>query len=104
VRREKEKKKKEEEKKKKNRKKDWALTQFNFYWAFQQFGPRTCWAQYPGIQGPSPKHFGHPFKAQSNWAPLLFISPICIAPPPHPKIIQKIAELSTCARRAVFSF
>jgi hypothetical protein len=66
------------------------LTQFNFYWAFQQFGPKTCWAQYLATQGPSPKHYGHPFKAQllkpnPNWAPLLFTSPIQIGTPKNPK-------------------
>jgi hypothetical protein len=39
---------------------DLVTAQPNFYWAFEQLGPGSCWAQYPAIQGPSPIFRAHP--------------------------------------------
>jgi hypothetical protein len=56
-----------EEKRRKIKELDWAqaqLTKTNSFGLFEIFGPGSCWAHYPDIQGPSPRCYAHP----KSWA------------------------------------
>ena len=93
-------------KRERKKKKRWGKRK-EWIWASKPKRPRPTWPNYSVHPSPSPSsiYFG-PFTAPGPCQPTLsnlFGHPM---PPPHPKSIKSvdIAELSTCAWRAVFSF